>query len=524
MKRKDFLQSAIPAMILPAMLNGYAVKAMGANSPLISLLEGSTITDHVLVIVQLSGGNDGINTVIPLENYAKYYNARTNIAIAESKVLKLNGNNKTGLNPAMTGMQALYNEGKLGIVQAVGYPQPSFSHFRATDIWMTGADSNEVLISGWAGRYLNYEFPNFPNGYPTDSMKDPLAIQIGSVTSLALQGPAVNMGMSISNPTSFYNFINGVQDPAPNNNAGKELSFVRSVAKQTQQYASVIKDAALKVTVQSAYPANNSLAAQLQIVARLVKGGLKTKVYIVNYGSFDTHSLQANATDTSTGTHANLLKNVSDALKAFQDDLKYLAIEDRVMGMTFSEFGRRIKSNASGGTDHGAAAPVFIFGKNAVSAVLGNTPDIPASATVNDNVPMQYDFRSVYASMLENWLCVKNEDLQQVLLKNFQSLPVMNTAACKTANPNLSGTSLITNYPNPFGAATEIKFITAGGHTLVQIMDTLGRVISTPVDREYPLAGSYTTTFNSAVLPAGIYYARLQNGSIQQVRAMLKSR
>jgi len=523
MKRREFLQSTLPAVVLPAVLNGYSIKAMGASSPLVSLLEGTTLTDHVLVIVQLSGGDDGINTVIPLEFYSKYYNARTNIAIAETKALKLNGNNKVGLNPAMTGMQALFNDGKLGIVQAVGYPQPSFSHFRATDIWMTGSESNEVLISGWAGRYLNYEYPNFPNGYPTDSMKDPLAIQIGSITSLALQGPSANMGMSISNPTSFYNFINGVQDPAPNNNAGKELSFVRSVAKQTQQYATVIKDAALNVTVQSTYPANNSLAAQLQIVARLVKGGLKTKVYIVNYGSFDTHSLQANALDTSTGTHANLLKNVSDAIKAFQDDLKYLGVEDRVMGMTFSEFGRRIKSNASGGTDHGAAAPVFIFGKNAIPAVLGNTPDIPVNATVNDNIPMQYDFRSVYASMLENWLCVKNADLQQILLKNFQSLPIVNTASCKMVNPDLSGASLIANYPNPFGSHTEIKFTTTGGHTLVQIMDTLGRVIATPVDREYPLAGTYTVIFTSGALAAGVYYARLQNGAIQQVRAMLKA-
>ncbi len=524
MKRREFLQSTVPAVVLPAVLNGYSMKAMGANSPLVSLLEGSTLTDHVLVIVQLSGGNDGINTVIPLENYSKYYNARTNIAIAETKALKLKGNNKVGLNPAMTGMQALYNEGKLGIIQAVGYPQPSFSHFRATDIWMTGSDTNQVLLSGLAGRYLNYEFPNFPNGYPSDSMKDPLSIQIGSVTSLALQGPAVNMGMSISNPTSFYNFLNGVQDTAPNNNAGKELTYIRSVAKQTQQYANVIKDAALNVTVQSPYPANNSLAAQLQIVARLVKGGLKTKVYVVNYGGFDTHSLQANATDTSTGNHANLLKNLSDAIKAFQDDLKYLGVEDRVMGMTFSEFGRRIKSNSSGGTDHGAAAPVFIFGKYAVPVVLGNNPDIPANATVNDNVPMQYDFRSVYASMLENWLCVKNADLQQIILKNFQSLPIINSAACKIVNPNISGTSLITNYPNPFGSTTEIKFTTIGGHTLVQVMDTLGRVLATPIDREYPVPGTYSVVFNSGALAAGVYYARLQNGAIQQVRTMLKAR
>jgi uncharacterized protein (DUF1501 family) len=205
----------------------------------------------------------------------------------------------------------------------------------------------------------------------------------------------------------------------PANNAGKELAYVRSVVKQTQQYATVIKNAALSVTQQVAYPSNNSLAAQLKIVARLVKGGLKTRVYMVEHKGFDTHSLQTDATDTTIGAHANLLGALSEALKAFQDDLNFLQIEDRVAGMTFSEFGRRIKSNSSGGTDHGAAAPLFIFGKKANTTVLGTTPNLPVTATVNDNIAMQYDFRSVYASLLDQWLCVRPTDLQEIMLQNF---------------------------------------------------------------------------------------------------------
>jgi uncharacterized protein (DUF1501 family) len=255
-------------------------------------------------------------------------------------------------------------------------------------------------------------------------MTDPLSIQIGSITSLTSQGPSVNMGMSISSTSSFYNLINGVQDPAPNTKAGKELTYVRNIARQTQQYATVIKEAAAKVTQQSTYPSNNTLADQLKIVARLIKGGLRTRIYMVSYGGFDTHSSQTNTTDTTTGAHATLLRNVSTAIKAFQDDLKYLNIEDRVIGMTYSEFGRRIKSNASGGTDHGSAAPMFLFGKNILPGVLGDTPKIPATATVNDNLPYQYDFRSIYATLLSNWLCVKETDLQQVMLKNFQLLPL----------------------------------------------------------------------------------------------------
>jgi uncharacterized protein (DUF1501 family) len=523
MKRKEFLRNTMAGAILPTVINGFSLKSFAADSPLAKLLGTGTDNDHVLVIVQLQGGNDGLNMVIPIDGYSNYYNARANVAIEEPRILRLSGNDKTGLHPSMTGLQAMYNEGKLGVVQSVGYPQPDFSHFRATDIWMSASDSNQVLVNGWGGRYLDYEYPNFPTGYPSSSMPDPLGIQIGSVTSLVFQGPSVSMGMSISNPTSFYNLISGVEDPAPNTLAGKELKYVRQVAKQTSQYADVVKNAAINVTVQNPYPAPNPLADQLKIVARLVKGGLKTKIYMVSYGGFDTHSLQTTTTDTSTGTHANLLKNVSDAIKAFQDDLKFLGVENRVMGLTFSEFGRRIKSNSSTGTDHGAAAPLFIFGSNAKQMVHGTNPAIPAVATVNDNIPMQYDFRSVYASMLQDWLCVKNTDLQQIMLKNFQNIPLVKSSACTPSVPNTGGTTLIDNYPNPFHQGTTIRFTTAGGHTLVQVMNTLGQVIATPVDREYPAAGTYTIFWDSRQLGSGVYYARFQNGAVQHVRTMMKA-
>lgn len=440
MKRRDFIGKAITTAVIPTLVSGFSLKGFAANSLLHRVLASAPpMNDHVLVMVRLTGGNDGLNTVIPIDVYANYFNARTNIAIPENRILALNGISTMGLHPSMTGMQTMYNEGNLGIVQSVSYPNPNFSHFRATDIWMSGSNSDEVVTSGVAGRYLDYEFPGFPNGYPNSGMADPLAIQIGSVTSLALQGASVNMGMSISDPTNFYNFLNGVEDPLPANNAGKELAYIRSVVKQTQQYSTVIKNAALSVTQQVAYPANNSLAAQLKIVARLVKGGLKTRVYMVEHKGFDTHSLQTDTVDTTIGDHANLLGGLSLALKAFQDDLNFLQIEDRVVGMTFSEFGRRIKSNSSGGTDHGAAAPLFIFGKKANATVLGTTPNLPVTVTVNDNIAMQYDFRSVYASLLEQWLCVRSTDLQEIMLQNFQSLPIIETLSCNTTTYVFNG-------------------------------------------------------------------------------------
>lgn len=514
--------------MIPGVIDGFPIRAFAAeNSYIKAAMLPYVETDKVLVIVQLSGGNDGLNTVIPIDGYQSYINARKNIAIPETGILKLAGVDKTGLHPAMKGFQDLYNDGKMNIIQAVGYPLPNFSHFRATDIWMSASDSNTVVNSGWMGRYLDDQYPGFPTNYPTAQMPDPLAIQVGSVTSLTCQGPAVSMGMSITDPTSFYNLVDNVQDPVPNSPMGYELSYLRQIAKQTNKYTDRIRQAALAVPTQGTYPANNSLAAQLKIVARLIKGGLKTRVYMVSFGGFDTHATQVVSTNTSTGSHANLLNSVSSAIKAFMDDAKGLGIQDRVMGMTFSEFGRRIKSNASGGTDHGSAAPLFLFGKNVISGMTGNNPYIAPNVTVGENVPYQYDFRSVYASVLQQWFCVPDTVLQQVMLKNFQSLPLISNSNCVSNRPinNFSNESvLVFNYPNPFTASTNITFKTKGGHTLVQIMDTSGHLVKVLVERIYPDAGTHKISFDSSYLQPGVYYVRLQNGEVQQVKAMLKVR
>ena len=528
MKRRQFLRNTIPAAILPSLVDGMSGRVLGDNPIMSALLNTYVESDRVLVIVQLNGGNDGLNMVIPLDQYSNYVNARSNIAIAQSKVLSLTGTNAVGLHPSMTGLQAMYNAGKVRLVQAVGYPNPNFSHFRATDIWMSAADSTQLLTSGWAGRYLADQYANYPVGYPNTNMPDPIGIQIGSSTSLTFQGPSVNMGISITSATNFYNLINGVQDPAPATPAGDALQYVRLVAQQSNQYAARIVAAANTVPTQGAYPPpnTNTLADQLKIVARLIKGGLKTRVYMVSMGGFDTHSLQTNSTDTSIGTHATLMQRLSDAIKAFQDDIKGLGVEDRVLGMTFSEFGRRIKSNASVGTDHGAAAPLFVFGSKVNPGITGVNPTIPVSATVNDNIPMQYDFRSVYSTILQNWFCVDNTTLQSIMLQNFQQLGLCASGSCLTTDVNdirNAGVSLISNYPNPFTQSTTISFTTKGGHTLVQIIDTLGRVISTPVDREYT-PGNYRISFDSYGLPTGVYYLRFQNGITQQVKGMLKAR
>jgi uncharacterized protein (DUF1501 family) len=235
------------------------------------------------------------------------------------------------------------------------------------------------------------------------------------------------MGMAISNPAVFYKLVEGKVNVNANSRWGEQLDYIELMSQKTDQYATVIKQAAQKVPTQSPdWPAagKNPLADQLKIVSRLIAGGLKTKVYMVSTGSFDTHAKQTE-TDTTTGNHAKLLQRVSEAIGAFMNDLKFLQIENRVMGMTFSEFGRRIKSNASGGTDHGAAAPVFYFGNAIKPGIIGSNPVIPEKVTVNDNVPMQYDFRSLYASVLQNWFNMPVQEVQQILMGDFSLVPIV---------------------------------------------------------------------------------------------------
>ena len=325
-------------LILPSLVHGMSFRAW-AQSPLLRAAARGLGEGRVVVLIQLNGGNDGLNTVIPLGNYDAYHAARANIAIPENKVLRLKGFDQTGLNPAMPEMQWLFEAGKLAIIQGVSYPQPNFSHFRATDIWLTGADAGQILSTGWAGRYLDELYPQFPQNYPNADMPDPLAIQVGSLVSPALQGPGLTMGMAISNPTSFYDLINDKSEPVSDSRAGDQLAYIREMAVKTDQYAGVIKAAAQKVTKQSdCYPAagKNPLADQLKIVARLVAGGLRTQFYLVSMGGFDTHARQVEPADTTTGAHAKLLAKLSEAINAFQDDLTLLQVSDRVMGMTFS--------------------------------------------------------------------------------------------------------------------------------------------------------------------------------------------
>ncbi len=513
MKRRDFLKLSTMAT-LATTVDGIPIHAFGQNKLFNALAKTRGSNDHILVLIQMSGGNDGLNTVIPLDRYSELSAARSNILLNASSVLPLNGITTSGFHPAMTAMQNIYNTGRMNIVQGVSYPDPNFSHFRSTDIIFSASDSNAYINTGWVGRYIDQRFPGAPQSYPDPNFLDPLAIQIGSSVSSILTGANGLNGLAVSSISSFYQIISGTVDPAPATPAGNELTFIRFIAQQTQAYTLVLQNAASIGTNLATYPSGNSLADQLKIVARLINGGLKTPVYIVNQGGYDTHDNQVDTLDHSTGEHATRLGKLSDAIGAFQQDLKLMNKEDIVAGCTFSEFGRRIKSNASGGTDHGSGAPMIVFGTQVNPTMIGTSPVLPASATVNDNVPMQFDFRQVYASILQDWFKLDPIDVSAILNgQTYQILPIFKwTVGTQDVVASSNKFSLEQNFPNPFTEHTIIRFTSEGGNAQIILYDQMGKRVRVLYENEVA-AGTHDIGVDRNGLAAGNYYYELYVGS-----------
>ena len=459
MKRRDFL-AASSSFLLPVMVNGFGIKAFGVNSPLVqSLMKTDALAkDRVLVIVYLSGGNDGLNTVIPLDQYAQYSALRNNIAlpITGSTPIRPIGDGTTGLHPSMAGLQQMHANGKLAVVHSVSYPTPSYSHYRATDIWMTATDSTIQADTGWAGRYLEDRFANYPTPPVTDRdaasavMEDPLAIQIGYLTSTTLLGNNQSMAVAINNPTSYYDLVNGGTGgntlDLPCCDAGDLVAFIRQQQSLAVAYSTEIKnaDTAGIITPAPVYPSGNNVADQLKIVARLIGGGLKTKVYFISQGGYDTHSdqvtISGSTTNPLTGNHANLLEKLSSGIAAFQTDLQSRNIQDKVVGFTFSEFGRRANSNATAGTDHGVASPMFVFGSSIKRQSVGRNPNIGGYSNLptdlngtvgNQDIKMQIDFRRIYWDILIDWFGRSKTDATSLFLnKSFDTVSLFTDEVC----------------------------------------------------------------------------------------------
>jgi len=396
MKRRDFLRNtalASGAFLIPSFLK-----------PLEALAKNDLTGYKNLVIIQLSGGNDGLNTVIPFGNDI-YYQKRKTIAINQNEIIKLN--DMQGLNPALSALKEIYDQGYMSIINSVGYPNPDRSHFRSMDIWQTASDSNQFLTTGWIGRYLDSNCQNCSNPYT--------AIEVDDTLSLSMKGSKMK-GIAVQNPDKLFQttrepfFKTLVHNHGDANLSEDNLGYLYKTMIETYSSADYIQKTSKTYNVTAEYPAT-ALGNQLKTVSKFINSGLQTRIYYVSLSGFDTHVGQQNQ-------QGRQLKIYGDAVAAFIKDLKQTGKLDDTLVMTFSEFGRRVEQNASNGTDHGTANNVFIYGgKLKKAGIYNDAPDL--SQLENGDLKYQIDFRDVYATLLDKWLNVNDS---QVLAKNFAGL------------------------------------------------------------------------------------------------------
>jgi uncharacterized protein (DUF1501 family) len=434
--RREFLRSTVLTSALswtvPTFLaNTFSALQADAADKATQITTGKDST--ILIVLQMAGGNDGLNTVIPFGNDF-YRKARPRIGIAADQVLKLNGD--VGLHPALAGFKGLYDAGQLSVVQGVGYPNPNRSHFRSTEIWQTASDSNRFEKYGWLGRY----FDNSCSGCdPT------VGVNVGRQMPQAFTAKNPK-GVSVDNPQN-YRFISSEQpmkgesdmmeqsfrelneqegasvnsggsiaaiDGPALRPTGSPLEFLERTALDAQVSSDEIRAISSRAENKATYP-GSQLGNSLKLVAKLIGGGLPTRIFYVSQGGYDTHTNQ-------NGAQERLLRDLGDSVKAFTDDMKAQGNMERVLVMTFSEFGRRVAENANGGTDHGAAAPMFVIGNKVKAGLLGKYPSLAPTDLFQGDLKYTTDFRSVYTSVLENWLKTKSEP---VLGRKFEPLPLV---------------------------------------------------------------------------------------------------
>jgi uncharacterized protein (DUF1501 family) len=361
---------------------------------------------RVLVLVQLSGGNDGLNTLIPYGD-AEYAKARPGIKIPETQVLKLN--DSVGLHPNLVGLRELYDEGKLAIVQGVGYANPDRSHFRSMDIWQSARPLTENPQDGWLGRALEWQFnrmPQLAEGISIGSDKLPLALtstRVNVPTLQRLEDFQLREGQTTS---SNRNQIRSAITDLSNESASGEIDFLRRATTTAITSATRLKSLAATYQSTVSYPATG-LASRLKLVAQMLTADLPARIFVVSLDGFDTHSLQQPG-------HAALMAELSGAIRAFEQDLTEHKINDRVVLATYSEFGRRVAENGSLGTDHGAASMLFALTPTGKSGLHGTHPSLTDLA--EGDLKYHVDFRSVYATLLDRWLEISSAD---VLFERF---------------------------------------------------------------------------------------------------------
>lgn len=483
-----------------------------SNSPL-SLALSTNNSDRILVLIRMKGGNDGLNTIIPLFDYSTYRANRPTIAIPENQVLKLN--DEMGMHPAMNALLSAWEGGSMKVIHSVGYPDQNLSHFRSSDIWASASDSEVIDTSGWLGRWLDSQYPDFINTPPVI----PPAIQIGGAgNNLFNNESSTSLGVVVSNPEQLAEIAkNGVLYDAlnvPDCYYGEQLSYARNVANSTFRYAKIIADAYQKSENQVEY--QGTLGEQLALVARLIKGNLGTQLYMVTIDGFDTHANQTNI-------HTTLLSSISNEIQKFYADLSDGDWSEKVLSMTYSEFGRRIEQNASQGTDHGAAAPLLLFGSGLNgSGFVGTKPDLSDVDNIG-NLKFNIDFRQIYASVLEQWLCVDSRVVNMVLGSTFNRLPEIGLSCNSTTPTHYVSVSEIQHKAIYQDGLVILQYnIPTSLPLKIEMYNLAGQLVETFFDG-FQYSGTHQIILNNRNLPSSIYVVSLKTPgrtSSQKVQIM----
>jgi len=510
--RRSFLQ-ALGLVGGGTMMLGSSTLTASRPSPLASALSQAE-SDRILVLIRLEGGNDGLNTIVPVYDYDVYANLRPTIHLEQSSLYSLSSD--FGLPYFMRDLQSMWGDGAMKVVHGVGYQDSSLSHFRGSDIWAS-SEANQELETGWLGRYFENLYPD----YTVNPPEIPAAVQIGSVGNLIFDGADNNYAFSVANPNQLENIAqNGTlhdMTNLPDCTYGDKLQFIRGTTNTTFTYAGEIHSAYAASSNGVEY-LDQSLGRQLSIVARMIKGNLGTKVYMVTIGGFDTHADQATR-------HAEILTDLSNSVKLFFDDLKITGHDQDVLAMTISEFGRRPDENGSNGTDHGAAAPLMLFGKGLEgNGFIGNHPSL-TSLDQYGNLIYNVDFRQIYATVMSEWLCVDSAVVNQALLGgNFEAIDLgFNCSALDDDDFDSveEGFSHFALYENN---NTIIKFKNSEtAHTVVKLYNIIGQEVAT-LKNELLLAGEHQIDIRQAAggrLDTGQYIYRISVGSENYSKSVL---
>ena len=517
MKRRNFIKKA-GLLTVPTMIGGIKVSNLTMSARFLKSF-ANIESNRTLVLIDLNGGNDGLNSFVPIDVYDQLANVRPQVLIPQNKLLPFS--DKISLHPAMSGIKNLFDDGQLSVIQGVGYPNQNRSHFRSADIWNKGIKADENTDTGWLGRYLDDEFPNYPEDYPNDIETDPFAITMGGVfNSQTCEGMLSSFSLSLLKLGELGGLTPGLEGNYTDDYYGDQLAFLNDRFRKSNIYAVRLEEAAdIGYANDSLYP-ETDLAQQLKTVCRLISGGLQTRIYVLSLGGFDTHEGQVDPSDPTKGAHAELLTILSEAIAAFQQDLRLQNLDHQVLGMTFSEFGRRIIANASYGTDHGSAAPMILFGSCLNQRIIGDNPEIANDVDPDEGVPMQYDFKSVFGSVLVDWFNSTEEQVRSLLIEDFQYIPIIGN--CSNPQPQTIPTLNVRVHPNPFKDFFKLIFILEKESLVkISLSDVLGKDIQLIAYRNFK-AGKHRVIIEGLNLTSGVYFARTEVGNVVKTIRVVK--